>query len=120
MLSLFQHGELGVHGGQLLRGAGEGGPCAGGAEAVVVAAGDEVDMDEDGNLTVNGALQTGEILYPTYAGEDGPAYPYTVPEGCVFLLGDYRTQTLDSRDFGAISMENVEGKVITLLRRRGL
>ena len=38
----------------------------------------------------------------------------------MFLLGDYRTQTLDSRDFGAISMENVEGKVITLLRRRGL
>ena len=87
---------------------------------IAAAAGDEVDMDEDGNLTVNGALQTGEILYPTYAGEDGPAYPYTVPEGCVFLLGDYRTQTLDSRDFGAISMENVEGKVITLLRRRGL
>ena len=87
---------------------------------IAAAAGDEVDMDEDGNLTVNGALQTGEILYPTYAGEDGPAYPYTVPEGCVFLLGDYRTQTLDSRDFGAISMENVEGKVITILRRRGL
>ena len=87
---------------------------------IAAAAGDEVDMDEDGNLTVNGALQTGEILYPTYAGEDGPAYPYTVPEGCVFLLGDYRTQTLDSRDFGTISMENVEGKVITILRRRGL
>ena len=40
---------------------------------IAAAAGDEVDMDEDGNLTVNGALQTGEILYPTYAGEDGPA-----------------------------------------------
>ena len=47
-------------------------------------------------------------------------YPYRVPKGCVFLLGDYRTQTKDSRDYGPIKMEDVKAKVITVLRRREL
>lgn len=80
---------------------------------------DVVTLDESGTLYVNGTVQSGEILYPTYA-KDGLEYPYRVPENAAFLLGDYRTQTEDSRDFGAVSMENVEGKVITILRRRGL
>lgn len=80
---------------------------------------DVVTLDDSGTLLVNGTVQTGEIIYPTYAGS-ALTYPYTVPEGCVFLLGDYRTQTEDSRDFGPVSMEDVTGKVITILRRRGL
>jgi len=80
---------------------------------------DALIMDETGTLLVNGAVQSGEIMYPTYA-KEGITYPYGVPEGHVFVLGDYRTQTEDSRDFGAIPLENVEGKVITILRRRGL
>ena len=80
---------------------------------------DVVTLDDSGNLQVNGTTQSGEILYPTYA-KEGLEYPYRVPEGHVFVLGDYRTQTQDSRDFGPIPMENVLGKVITILRRRGL
>ena len=80
---------------------------------------DVVMMDDSGSLLVNGTNQAGEILYPTYA-KEWLTYPYTVPEKQVFVLGDYRTQTEDSRDFGAIPMENVEGKVITILRRRGI
>ena len=80
---------------------------------------DVVTLDDGGSLLVNGTTQSGEILYPTYA-KEGLTYPYTVPEGHVFVLGDYRTQTEDSRDFGPIPMENVKGKVITILRRRGL
>ena len=80
---------------------------------------DVVTLDDGGSLLVNGTTQSGEILYPTYA-KEGLTYPYTVPEEHVFVLGDYRTQTEDSRDFGPIPMENVKGKVITILRRRGL
>ena len=87
---------------------------------IVAFGGDVVDLGEDGSLTVNGAALAGEILYPTYPREEGLAYPFTVPQGCVFVLGDYRTQALDSRDYGPISLQDVEGKVITLLRRRGL
>ena len=80
---------------------------------------DVVIMDDSGALLVNGTTQTGEILYPTYA-KESINYPYEVPEGCVFVLCDYRTTGTDSRDFGAIPLRSVEGKVITILRRRGL
>jgi signal peptidase I len=80
---------------------------------------DVITMDESGTLRINGTIQSGEILYPTYA-KDGIDYPYQVPEDHVFILGDFRTQTLDSRDYGAIPMDDIEGKVITLIRRRGL
>ena len=81
--------------------------------------GDVINMDESGNLQVNGTTQAGEILYPTYARE-GSTYPYVVPEGCVYILCDYRTQCEDSRDFGPINTTDLEGKVITILRRRGI
>lgn len=80
---------------------------------------DLVNLDASGTLVVNGSAQSGEILYPTYA-KDALEYPYTVPEGCFFVLGDYRTQSEDSRDFGPVPLEDVQAKVITLLRRRSL
>lgn len=80
---------------------------------------DVVTLDESGTLLVNGTTQSGEIMYPSYA-KERMEYPLKVPEGHIFVLGDYRTQTVDSRDFGPIPMENVEAKVITILRRRGL
>lgn len=86
---------------------------------IVARATDTVMLDDSGKLLVNGTAQSGEIMYPTYA-KEGMEYPYKVPEGQVFILGDYRTQTEDSRDFGSIPLENVQGKVITILRRRGL
>lgn len=86
---------------------------------IAARAGDVVNMDDSGTWQVNGTTQSGEILYPTYAVE-GIEYPYRVPEGCVFVLGDYRTRATDSRIYGPISMEDVAGKVITIMRRRGL
>lgn len=85
----------------------------------IVARGGDVVSVEAGVLLVNGTPQSGEIMYPTEPGET-MVFPYTVPAGHVFVLGDYRTQARDSRDFGAVPMENVEAKVITILRRRGI
>lgn len=87
---------------------------------VMASGGDVVMIDEDGKFYVNETNITGEILYPTYASGTEIGYPYTVPQGSVFILGDYRTNTIDSREFGAIPLEDVEGKVISILRRRGL
>ena len=80
---------------------------------------DVITLDDSGTLLVNGTAQGGEILFPTYA-QEGLDYPYTVPEGTVFILGDYRIQAEDSRDFGCVAMEDVKAKVITILRRREL
>lgn len=35
-----------------------------------------------------------------------------VPEGCIYVLGDNRDESMDSRTFGCVPLEKVEGKVI--------
>ena len=86
---------------------------------IVAIAGDTLQIDTRGSVTVNGVTESGEILYPTYPREDLLNIEY-IQSGLVYVLGDYRTQTKDSRDYGAIPLAQVEGRVITILRRRGL
>lgn len=86
---------------------------------VVACANDVVSMDASGTLMVNGTVQGMDILYPTYAREE-TSDSVRVSEGSIYVLGDYRTQSRDSRDYGSIPVENVRGKVITILRRRGI
>jgi signal peptidase I len=85
---------------------------------VVAKGGDTVEISEKGELIVNGNVQEEEIFYPTEEISGGVTFPYTVEEGCYFLLCDYRTMSLDSRDYGAIRGSDIDGKVITILRRR--
>lgn len=80
---------------------------------------DVIMLEENGSLTVNGNPQNSGILYPTHP-RDTLTYPLRVQEGMAFVLGDYRTQCRDSRDFGPIPLDNIQGKVIFLVRRRGL
>ena len=86
---------------------------------VVAIGGDSVQIDTRGSVTVNGVTEGEEILYPTYPRGDSLNIT-DVNEGTLYVLGDYRTNTEDSRDFGPIPLEDVEGKVISILRRRGL
>lgn len=50
----------------------------------------------------------------------GIELPCKVPEGSVFLLCDFRTQGTDSRVYGPVEIAELDGKVISILRRRGL
>lgn len=86
---------------------------------IVATPNDTIMLDDSGNLLINGTTQTGEILYPTYA-KDNISYPYHIEGNKYFILGDYRTQAKDSRDFGAIDSGDIEGKILTILRRRGI
>ena len=47
-------------------------------------------------------------------------FPYTVPEGTVFVLNDYRDDIQDSRVYGSIPMKQTRGKIVLVLRRRGI
>lgn len=86
---------------------------------VVGMPGNTIDISDVGALTVNGTAPAEEVFYPTYRCETSDiSYPYTVGEDQVFILNDFRDDTSDSRTFGAVSMKDVKGPVLLMLRRR--
>ena len=87
---------------------------------VVAIGGDTVQIDDTGSILVNGVTEGEDILYPTYVRGDDLVTLNIVQKNTLFVLGDYRTNTQDPRDFGPIPLDSVEGKVISILRRRGL
>lgn len=87
---------------------------------IVAYEGDIVEIGKDGTLVVNGYEQTEEIYFDTYSNLDGISFPFKVPDGSVFVLGDFRTGATDSRNFAEVYKSEILGKVITILRRRGI
>ena len=87
---------------------------------VVGLPGNVIDISEKGELLVNGAIASEDVYYPTKKAENSKVtYPYTVEEGRAFILNDYREDTDDSRSFGAVSLDDIEGPLIFSMRRRG-
>lgn len=86
---------------------------------IIAVGGNEINIDGSGDVKINGISESGEIIYPSYH-KGAIKYPYKIPEGSVFVLGDYRLQTKDSREYGAIKESQIKGKVLTILRRRGI
>ena len=82
---------------------------------VIAKGGDTVSIDyATGTVAVNGeVLQEDYIAEPTYLGYD-VTFPYTVPEGTVFVMGDNRNQSLDSRStyVGCIDERDILGRVL--------
>ena len=77
---------------------------------IVAVPGDVVAVD-GGVATVNGVAETpgGFIADP---GDPRTTGPLTVEEGTVFVLGDNRLVSLDSRHFGSIPLKSVAGRVV--------
>ena len=87
---------------------------------VVAVAGDTVDITKDG-LTINGAEQISQDIYfDTTRFKNGVDFPLTVKEGQVFVLGDNRPKASDSRIYGCIDLKDIRGKVIAIIRSRGI
>ena len=81
---------------------------------VIANPGDWVDMDKDGNVYVNNTLIDEPYLNEKAYGETNIELPYQVPEGKVFVMGDNRSVSIDSRNtsIGCVSEEQIVGKIV--------
>lgn len=80
---------------------------------VIALAGDVVVLDADGDVYVNGEALDEPYVVEKSLGECDLAFPYTVPAGSYFVMGDQRVNSVDSRNslIGAVSSEDVIGKI---------
>ena len=81
---------------------------------VIGVAGDVIDIDGEGNVFVNGRELDEPYLNEKAKGECDIELPYQVPENRVFVMGDHRAVSIDSRStsVGCIADEYIIGRVI--------
>ena len=75
---------------------------------------DYVNVDEDGNVSVNGTLLDEPYLAEKAYGEADIEFPYQVPDQRYFVMGDNRSVSIDSRSsiVGCIAEDQFVGKVV--------
>ena len=81
---------------------------------VIAVSGDWVNIDEDGNVYVNGERIDEPYVSELAKGDCNITLPYQVPDGRCFVMGDHRATSIDSRNtaVGCISDEMVVGKLL--------
>lgn len=81
---------------------------------VIAQAGDWVDITKDGTVVINGEVLVEPYVKNKAFGECDIELPYQVPEDRVFVMGDYRDVSIDSRNttIGPIAEEQIVGKII--------
>lgn len=80
----------------------------------VAGPGDTVNIDEKGNLFINGVVLNEPYITEKALGETNIELPYQVPDKKYFMIGDNRTTSVDSRNtaVGCIDTEQLVGKVV--------
>lgn len=81
---------------------------------VIAVAGDVIAIAEDGSVTLNGQPLAEPYVSTLALGECDLEMPYTVPEDRVFVMGDQRELSLDSRSsaIGCVAPEQIVGRVL--------
>ena len=82
---------------------------------VIAGSGDWVDIDRDGNVYVNQKLLDEPYLKePKSYGSTDIEFPYQVPENKIFVMGDNREISIDSRNtsVGCVDQEQIVGHIV--------
>ena len=81
---------------------------------VIAKAGEWVDIDEDGTVYVNNVKIDEPYVTDLAFGECDIELPYQVPENRIFVMGDHRDVSVDSRNttIGCVAEEQIVGKIV--------
>ena len=73
-----------------------------------------INIDEDGNVYVDGVLLDEPYLVEKALGETNIELPYQVPDTSIFVMGDHRSTSIDSRNtsVGCIAVDDIVGKIV--------
>lgn len=80
---------------------------------VIALPGEHITIAQEGDVYVNSKkLEENYLREGLKTERTGYFYDLTVPEGCLFVMGDNRDHSDDSRLFGCVPIEKIEGKVL--------
>ena len=81
---------------------------------VIAVAGEWVNMEEDGTVSVNNVELNEPYISEKAYGDTNIVFPYQVPEDRIFVMGDHRSVSVDSRNtaVGSIAQEQIVGKLV--------
>jgi len=81
---------------------------------VIARSGEWVNIDQDGNVYINDTLLDEPYLDEKAFGDCNIELPYQVPDSKVFVMGDHRSSSVDSRNtaVGCVGQEQIVGKII--------
>ena len=81
---------------------------------VIAFAGDWIDIDDQGNVYVNNVLLDEPYIAEKAFGDCNISLPYQVPESRIFVMGDHRSISVDSRNtaVGCVAEEQIVGRIV--------
>ena len=81
---------------------------------VIAGPGDWVNIDEDGTVYINDVELHEPYLVEKALGDCNIALPYQVPESKIFVMGDHRSVSLDSRNtvLGCVAYDQIVGRLV--------